>query len=97
MASIGIRELKARASEVVQRVEQGGAFLVTNRGRPVAVLLPLNIDAEDLILAEAPHFVRLRATAREELRKGQTTEWRTLKHIATQAGTRRRALARKAL
>jgi prevent-host-death family protein len=97
MATVGVRELKAKASQVVQSVERGDAFLVTNRGRPVAVLLPFNLHAEDLILAEAPHFVRLRATAREEHRKGQTTEWRKLKSKAAKVRTRRSALVRKAV
>lgn len=40
MASIGIRELRQRASELVRRVEQGEAIEVTDRGRPVAMLAP---------------------------------------------------------
>lgn len=79
MGSVAIRELKAKASEIVNRVEQGEAFLVTKRGRPVAVVLPFDVQAEDLILAEAEPFVRMRARARAELRKGQTTSWRELK------------------
>lgn len=79
MGSVAIRELKARASEIVSRVEQGEAFLVTKRGRPVAVVLPFDVDAEDLILAEGEPFVRMRARARTELRKGETTAWRDLK------------------
>jgi len=79
MSSVAIRELKARASEIVRRAEQGEAFLVTKRGRPVAIMLPFDVDAEDLILAEAEPFVRLRARARTELRKGQTTNWRALR------------------
>lgn len=63
----------------MRRAEEGGSFLVTKRGRPVAVMLPFDVDAEDLILAEAEPFVRLRARARTELRKGQTTDWRTLR------------------
>jgi len=79
MSSVAIRELKARASEIVRRAEQGEAFLVTKRGRPVAIMLPFDVDAEDLILAEAEPFVRLRARARTELRTGQTTSWRPLR------------------
>ena len=81
MSSVAIRELKARASEIVRRAEEGEAFLVTKRGRPVAIMLPFDVDAEDLILAEAEAepFVRLRARARTELRKGQTTNWRALR------------------
>ena len=64
MSSVAIRELRARASEIVRRAEAGEAFLVTKRGRPVAIMLPFDVDAEDLILAEAEPFVRLRARAR---------------------------------
>jgi prevent-host-death family protein len=40
MASIGIRELRQRASELLRRVEQGETIEVTDRGRPVAILSP---------------------------------------------------------
>ena len=43
MAEIGVRELKARASEIVRAVRDRGArYWVTYRGRPVAVLMPLS-------------------------------------------------------
>ena len=41
MASIGIRELRQRASELLRRVERGETVEVTDRGRPVALLSPL--------------------------------------------------------
>ncbi len=40
MASIGVRELRQRASELLRRVEQGETIEVTDRGRPVALLSP---------------------------------------------------------
>ena len=40
MASIGVRELRQRASEVLRRVERGETIEVTDRGRPVALLSP---------------------------------------------------------
>jgi prevent-host-death family protein len=40
MTSIGIRELRQRASELLRRVEQGETIEVTDRGRPVALLSP---------------------------------------------------------
>ena len=40
MAEVGIRELKQNASEVVARAEAGEEITVTNRGRPVARLVP---------------------------------------------------------
>ena len=40
MASVGVRELRQRASELLRRVEQGETIEVTDRGRPVAILAP---------------------------------------------------------
>jgi len=34
--TVGIRELKDRASSIIDRVEEGEAITVTKRGRPVA-------------------------------------------------------------
>jgi prevent-host-death family protein len=41
VASVGIRELRQRASELLRRVEAGETIEITDRGRPVAVLAPL--------------------------------------------------------
>ena len=41
MASVGIRELRQRASELLRRVEAGETIQITDRGRPVAALIPL--------------------------------------------------------
>jgi prevent-host-death family protein len=40
MASIGVRELRQRASELLRRVERGETIEVTDRGRRVAILAP---------------------------------------------------------
>jgi prevent-host-death family protein len=40
MASIGIRELRQRASELLRRVARGETIEVTDRGRRVAILSP---------------------------------------------------------
>ncbi len=47
MATVGVRELRQRASELLRRVEAGETIEVTDRGRPIAVLAPLP-DAEPL-------------------------------------------------
>jgi prevent-host-death family protein len=47
MATVGIRELRQRASELLRRVEAGETIEVTDRGRPIAVLAPLP-EAEPL-------------------------------------------------
>ena len=38
---VGVRELKARLSELVERASRGEVITVTDRGRPTAVLAPL--------------------------------------------------------
>jgi prevent-host-death family protein len=39
---IGVRELKAKASEIVREVrERNARYVITHRGRPVGVLVPL--------------------------------------------------------
>ncbi len=41
MTSVGVRELRQRASELLRLVEQGETVEITDRGRPVAMLTPL--------------------------------------------------------
>lgn len=41
MTSVGVRELRQRASELLRRVAAGETIEVTDRGRPVAVLAPI--------------------------------------------------------
>jgi prevent-host-death family protein len=41
MTTIGVRDLKAHLSEYVARAASGEAVVVTERGRPVALLSPL--------------------------------------------------------
>ena len=44
---IGIRELKAKLSECVRRAAGGERLIVTDRGRPVAQLTPLDDSTLD--------------------------------------------------
>lgn len=46
---IGIREIRQGASTILTRVEEGEEFIITNRGVPIARLLPINFDDNDLI------------------------------------------------
>ena len=41
MVSVGVRELRQRASDLLRLVEQGESVEITDRGRPVALLTPL--------------------------------------------------------
>ena len=52
MAEVGIRALKQNASEVVARVAAGEEITVTNRGLPVAKIIPIRRSRlEEMIAA----------------------------------------------
>jgi len=77
MAEIGVKELKATASAVIEEVEAGAAYVVTKRGRPAAVLMPIE-EAEDIVLANADEYIRMRREARAAYARGQTAALRDL-------------------
>ncbi len=52
MKSIGIRELRQGASEYIALVKAGETFRVTDRGRPVALLVPIP-SGSDLVRLDA--------------------------------------------
>ncbi len=64
MESAGVADLKARLSEYLSRVKAGEEVLVTDRGRPVARLVPVDAGAGPDDEAET---ARLRAMEREGL------------------------------
>ncbi len=74
MTTVGIRDLARRASAIVRGVrETGEPAIVTDRGRPVGVLYPIDPDAlEDYVLANAPEFVTSLREADEDLAAGRT-------------------------
>jgi prevent-host-death family protein len=71
MAEIGIKDLKSGASRVIDEVSAGRSYVVTKRGHPAAVIVPIE-DAEDLVLANAEELVTMRRRAREAYRSGRT-------------------------
>ena len=77
MAEIGLKELKATASAVIEEVEGGAAYVVTKRGRPAAVLLPIE-EAEDLVMANADEYIRMRRAGRAAYAKGRSTSLKEL-------------------
>ena len=77
MAEIGVKELKATASAVIDEVEDGAAYIVTKRGRPAAVLMPVE-EAEDLVMANADEYIRARRQARAAYARGATTNLKDL-------------------
>jgi len=54
MPRIGIRELKAHASEIVRRLrEEGAQYIITHHGQPVGVLSPIDEEQLDTLLVQA--------------------------------------------
>ena len=51
MHSVGARELKQHTGEVIARVRSGERVLLTVRGRPVAVISPLDQKSLDAALS----------------------------------------------
>ena len=47
---MGVRDLKNRLSEFLRRVADGERVVVTDRGRPVAVLAPPEPSGEDRLI-----------------------------------------------
>ena len=47
--TIGIRELKEQLSSHIQEVKGGATLVITERGRPVARLMPMPADLDDKI------------------------------------------------
>lgn len=46
-ASIGVRELRQYASTYLARVKEGESLVVTERGRPIARLVPIGEGTDD--------------------------------------------------
>lgn len=64
MNEIGIRELKAKASELVRHVaEDHAVYTITRRGRPVGVLAPTDFAAAKGRVAGREAWARLLAIA----------------------------------
>lgn len=68
MTTVGVRELRQRASELLRRVEAGETIEVTDRGRPIAVLAPLP-EAEPLERLRAAGDVLPAASSLDDLPK----------------------------
>jgi prevent-host-death family protein len=49
---VGIRELRQQASAVIKRVANGESITVTDRGRPVARIVPLSTGGIDQLVLE---------------------------------------------
>jgi len=88
-ATVGIRALKQNASAVVARAAAGEAIVVTDRGRPVARLLPLErksriqemIDAGQITMPTVPLQEALAHLPRIQLPEGSPSILETLDEL----------------
>ena len=57
---VGIRELRLDTSKILTRVLEGEEFLVTDRGEPIAQLIPVNVDSDSYFqkLVDAGEIIR---------------------------------------
>jgi prevent-host-death family protein len=74
MPTVTIRALADGASRVVREVQETGRpAVITNRGIPVAAIVPLTTEQlEDWVLANLPEFVESMAEAEEDIAAGRT-------------------------
>lgn len=57
MDRVGIRELKQNASAIVRRAASGETLEITDRGRPVAKISPLEVGEGYQLLIRSGHVV----------------------------------------
>jgi len=65
MSTVGVKELKNRLTQYLRRTKQGEEIVVTERGRPVAVIQP--IQSARTILSLDAKLARLAAQGRVSL------------------------------
>ncbi len=66
--TVGSRELKVRLGTYLRRVQQGHRLVVTDRGRPVAEMVPVtHASGLDAILAEMEARGEIRRPVRKPL------------------------------
>lgn len=60
--NIGAYEVKTKFSEILRRVSAGEAFTVTNRGKPVADLLPCRTVIKEEVKEAVKSIARMKKT-----------------------------------
>lgn len=92
MAAVNVTDLKAKATQIMRRVETGDEFMVTKRGRPIAVILPIADDElEDWILARHPEAVRRANVAFARIAAGEYVTAKELRARPKRPRSRKRA------
>jgi prevent-host-death family protein len=81
MPQVGIRELKNDASEIIRTVREDRVeYVVTHRGKPVAVILPVAEDWQETEAARAASAARENAAfweRMEALRAEIAAKWQS--------------------
>lgn len=91
MASVNVTELKNRATQILRRVERGDEYVVTKRGRPIAVLLPAALEElEDWVLAHHPEARRRQEEAAARISAGDHVALSELRRRVSSRARRRR-------
>lgn len=72
MTTVGTFEAKTHLTELLGRVSKGERFLITNRGQPVAMLVPPEIERQGDIAAVVAEMLAARDHGGPKLGKGLT-------------------------
>ena len=82
---INIHELHAKTPQAINQVTRGTKIVVTRRGKPKALLLPLSEDEiEDIVLSSPSVTKGFKVADREAKKKG----WRSLADVRKELGLR---------
>jgi prevent-host-death family protein len=82
MTEIGVKELKARASAIVRAVREDQVeYVITLRGRPAALLLPIGASLHELQALSAGEEATWAAL--EQLGEQLAKAWRSPEHSTT--------------
>lgn len=69
MYFVNVRELRVQTPKVLRRVRNGEKIVITNRGKPQAVMLHLTEDEIEDLAFRQPAFLKEIEDARKEYRK----------------------------
>ncbi|MBI5624808.1 MAG: type II toxin-antitoxin system prevent-host-death family antitoxin [Elusimicrobia bacterium] len=82
---INIHELHAKTPQAIEQVAHGAKIVVTKRGKPKALLIPLSEDEiEDIVLSSPALAKGFKVADREANKKG----WRSLSDVRKELGLR---------
>lgn len=73
MATVGVKELKNRLTQYLSRSKQGEEIVVTERGKPIAVIQPIQsakeVSSQEARLAQLAAQGRVTLPTRKPLKK----------------------------